>query len=157
MKRFFISLVVVCTLMFNFSTLYTGTPFVQAHAQNSIVSIVSTIISFLSSLMSGESSSSGNEDKTNRGLEAYGTQDCHDELVCYYKDVELEDGTIESQYVGKKEIKFGCIIEIYLGDYDHSERVYFKENTHYEQMACTGAPTTSSCTPYFLSCEEQNP
>lgn len=153
MKKFCISLVIACTLMFNFSTLYTGTPFVQAHAQNSIVSIVSTIISFLSSVLSGESS----EDKTNRGLEAYGTQDCHDELVYYYKNVELEDGTIESQYVGKKEIKFGCIIKDYLGDYDHSKRVYFKRNTHYEQMACTGAPTTSSCTPYFLSCEDQNP
>ena len=152
MKRFFISLVVVCTLMFNFSTFLRGTPLALVHAQNTIISTVTTITTIISS-----GGSSGNDELKNKSPEPLGTRDCHDELVYYYKYVVMEDGSTEKQDVGKKEIKFGNLVVEPPTDYDQTERVYFKQNINFSQIKCIGAPTTSSCTPRFLSCEEQNP
>ena len=159
MKKTIVVLVVACTMLANFSAgSLVSAPIIQAQAQDSSVigSVISTIISFVSSIFKGDEDK-GDDDAVMRMPVYAGAQDCHDELRYYYKRVKKADGTIEDRFVASVEFRFGEMIGQPPTDYTYWKQEYYKENKHHERIECNGAKTTSPCTPRILTCQEQNP
>ncbi len=152
MKKTVLLLALGSLLFVNVS--FVGMPVVQAQAQSTsgtiISSVISTIISVISDIFGGD-------DKKYKSPEPDGSQDCHDELTYYYKLVRGEDETMEKLYVGFSQVKFGNMIQPPPTDYNISVRQYYRENNHAARIICSGEATATSCTPRSLTCEEQNP
>ena len=152
MKKTVLLLALGSLLFVNVS--FVGMPVMQAQAQStsgtSISSVISTIISFISDIFGGD-------DKKYKSPVRTGYKDCHDELVYYYKKVVKADGTIERQWVGEMEVKFGKVVKDPPTDYDTYDIKYYSENESKARIECDGEATSTYCTSRSLTCEEQNP
>lgn len=153
MKKVIILMVLGSLLFVNISLM--GMPMQRASAQTDWNTIIKTIVTIISSFVSD-----GGEDENGYKKEDYiGKKDCHDEILYYYKnELDTTNNTIIERYVGMKEIKLGKIIckPPKDTDFDFYKQVHYKRNSDYERIICNGEATTS-CSPRFSTCEEQNP
>lgn len=148
MKKTVLLVIVACAIIVNFSFVGTRVSQVQAQSQSFLDTIISSVISFVSNIFG--------DDDENRTPEPKGSQDCHDELIYYYKRIINADGTFQDVQVGSMEVKLGNRLNNPPEDFTYSKQVYYKKNNHHERLDCSGAVTSSPCTSRLLTCEEQN-
>ena len=148
MKKVF-SLFVIIIICINFS--FIGRGVMQVHAQSSW----STVVTLISSLISG--SGSGGSSEWFQEEKPVGQRDCSNMIYDYYK-IEtrvLPNGTVfnDTNLVGRSRMECGEWVVVPPANFDFSINIINQPRTGPERIECQG-PSLSTCSPRTFTCED---